>query len=242
MATIPIVNTVDKRRGMIAATVTMALLLLYLLLTTIEMADPPPKDPLVMAETIMPEEIDLKDYVIEGGANAGDPVDDVVKPPTPQTEKVLTNTTHETFTHESGQSTHTNAHNTTNTSSTSTPSDNPFGSGGQNGGSGPGSTFGTSTGPGSNGPGTGKGIVRKRLNDPVFDRVESNEYADIVLVVTIDDQGNIVNISCNHAKTTTTNQVLINRVMSEVKRQVKYNKDPGSAPAKVTFTATITPQ
>ncbi len=35
------------------------------------------------------------------------------------------------------------------------------------------------------------------------------------------------------AKTTTTNQILINKVINEVKKQVKYNKEPGAPLAKV---------
>lgn len=83
MATLPIVNTIDKRRGMTVALATMLLLIGYLLIATIEMADPPPKDPIVMAETIMPDEIILKDLVIEGGADSGSPTDDEVAPPYP---------------------------------------------------------------------------------------------------------------------------------------------------------------
>lgn len=243
MATIPIVNTVDKRKGIVAAILAMLLLLLYLLWETIEMADPPPKDPILVTETIMPEEIDLKDFVVEGGAAAGSPVqDDVVKPPTPQTEQVLTTNTPKDVSEPTGQSTHTNANNNTNTHSTSEQSSNPFGSGGTNGTTGSGGAFEGSNGPGVQGNGGGSGIERVRLNDPIVDHLESSEYATISLVLTIDAEGNIVNATCNKAKTTTTNQILINRVINEVKRQVKYNKDKGASLAKVSLTVQITPK
>lgn len=243
MATIPIVNTVDKRKGIIAAFAVMILLFLYLLWETIEMADPPPKDPIVVAETIIPEEIDLKDFVVEGGAASGSPTqDEVVKPPTPQTEQVLTSNAPKETKEPTGQSTHTNANNNSNTSSTSEQSSNPFGSGGSNGSNGPGGAFEGSNGPGVSGTGVGSGIERVRLNDPIVDHLESSEYATISLIITIDAQGNIVNATCNKAKTTTTNQILINRVINEVKKQVKYNKDPGASLAKVTLTVQITPK
>ncbi len=243
MATIPIVNTVDKRIGIAASVLAMLLLLLYLLLATLEKADPPPADPVVLAETEIPEEINLKDLVVEGGASSGSPTqDDVVKPPTPQTEQVLTTNNPSTHSEPSGQSTHTNAHNTTNTSSTTTQSNDPFGSGGNNGTTGPGGAFEGSNGPGVGGPGSGTGIERKRLNDPDIDHLESSEYATIMLIVTIDAQGNVIGAVCNKSGTSTTNQILINRVISEVKKQVKYTKDPGASPAKVSLTVKITPK
>lgn len=242
MATIPIVNTADKRKGIIAALITMSLLLLYLLLTTIPLADPPPPDPIVLGDTEIPDEIIMKDLVVEGGADAGSPTDDVVKPPTPQTEEVLTTQNESDYTEPTGQSSNTNANNQTNESSTTTQSNNPFGSGGDNGDTGSGNTFGNDQGVGTGNGGTGTGVERKRLNDPVFDHLESSEYATITLIVTIDAQGNIVSASCNYSKTTTNNQVMINRVINEVKKQVKYNKDPGSPLTKVPLTVKITPK
>lgn len=242
MAAIPIVNTADKRKGIITAIIVMTLVVLYLLLKTIALADPPPPDPVVLAETELPEELMFEVIEMSGGADAGSPTDDEVKPPTPQTEQVLTTTNESDYSEPTGNSTNTNANNQTNESSTTTQSNNPFGSGGNNGDTGSGNTFGNDTGVGTGDGGTGTGIVRKRLNDPVFDRLESNEYATITLVVTIDGQGNIVSASCNYSKTTTNNQVLINRVINEVKKQVKYNKDPGAPLAKVALTVKITPK
>jgi len=44
MATLPVVNELDKRKGILAAFVVMLLLFLYLYFTEILMADPPPRD------------------------------------------------------------------------------------------------------------------------------------------------------------------------------------------------------
>ncbi len=242
MATIPIVDTGDKRWGIAAAILLKAGLIAYLLLATLEKADPPPPDPVVMAETEIPEEIILENLIVEGGADAGSPTDDEIAPPTPQMEEVLTNDNSDR-TEPTGQSSNTNTNTpTNNNSSTTTQSSDPFGSGGDIGDNGSGDTFGQSSGVGTGGPGTGSGIKRVRLNDPVFDRLQSSERATITFVLTIDGQGNIVSATCNKAKTNTTNQILINRVRSEIQRQVKYNKDPGAPLTKVSITVDIYPK
>lgn len=242
MATIPIVDTADKRKGILAAIIAMIGLALYLLLTNIELADPPPKVPEVITETILPEEIDLKDFVVEGGANAGSPTDDKIAPPTPQTEQVVTTNKQSTFTHQSGQSTHTNANNSNNSASTTRPSDNPFGTGGENGTTGPGRTVGNSTGPGVDGPGSGSGIVRKLVTPPNVDHLEFSERATITFSVTIDAQGNVVRADVVYSKTTTNDQLVINKIRNEVLRQAKYNKDPGAALTKVILSVNVAPQ
>lgn len=242
MATIPVVNSIDRRKGAIAALITMLLVLLYLFFTTFEMADPPPQVYEVAAVTEFPEELILKDLKVEGGAQSGNPSDDPIDRPKPQTEQILTQNSNPESSVHSGQSTHTTAPHSTNTNSTTTQSNDPFASGGNNNGPGPGSTFGESTGPGKGGPGPGSGIDRVRLNDPVFDHLQSNEYATIALVLTIDAQGNIISAICNKATTSTTNQILINRVINEVKKQVKYNKDPGAPLTKVPLSVRIEPK
>lgn len=119
----------------------------------------------------------------------------------------------------------------------SDPFINPFGVGSGSSGSG--------DGVGDEGPYGSSQIHsstnRKRLNDPVFDGIVSEELATIHLILTVDDKGNVVNATCNQVKTTTSNQILINRVISEVKRQVKYNVDPGAPLTKVSFVIMISP-
>ncbi|MDA9169543.1 hypothetical protein N9O14_03145, partial [Crocinitomicaceae bacterium] len=59
MATLPIVNTFDKRVGVIASIVTMLLLFLLMLSITYEKADPPPEDiPINMSEPMDVTEIE----------------------------------------------------------------------------------------------------------------------------------------------------------------------------------------
>ena len=64
MATIPIARTIDKRKGAVASGVVMLLILIYLLLTTFEMADPAPKDPIMTTDTVIPEELVLKNLKV----------------------------------------------------------------------------------------------------------------------------------------------------------------------------------
>lgn len=238
MATIPIVNSADKRAGIITSAIAMLLLLLYLLFVTLEKADPPPPDPIVMTETIMPEEINLKDFVVEGAAGAT-PTNDPLDKPMPQTEKVITSNTPSSHSTATGQSTNTNANNNTNTSSSAAASNNPFGGGGA-GGTG-GTAFGESNGTGTTGGGPGGGIERKRLNNLSLDHLNFSEYATISLVLTLDSKGNITYVAENKSKTTTTNQVVINKVKAEVQRQLKYNEAPGSKADKVALDVKITP-
>lgn len=242
MASIPIVNTMDKRKGIAAAIVVMLLLLIYLLLATIPMADPPPKDDVLSVETQIPKEFILENLKVEGGSNAGTPSDDPISPPAPQTQKILTKKENPDTKTETGQANSTTASNSQNETSNQQVSNDPFASGGSTSGTGNGSTFGSSSGTGTGGAGSGSGIKRVRLNDPVFDHLESNEYATIVIVCTIDAEGNIVSASCNKSATTTTNQILINRVLYEVQKQVKFNKDPGAPLAKVSIPVKITPK
>lgn len=238
MATIPIVNTADKRAGIITSVITLGLLLLYLFLVTLEKADPPPADPILITETIMPPEIDLKNFVVEGAAGAS-ATDDPVKEPTPQTQEVITTNKPSTHTSPTGASTNTNANNNTNTSSSAAASNSPFGGGGAGGENG--TNFGHSTGPGNSGTGGGGGIDRVRLNKLNLDHLNFSEYATISLSLTLDSKGNVIAVTLVKAKTTTTNQIIINKVIAEVQRQLKYNEDPGSASTKVPLDVNITP-
>jgi len=226
MATLPIVNSIDKRKGIITAIFTMLLLLMYLWFTTFEMADPPPRDVIVEATAEFPEEIILKDLKIEGGSGAGKPSDAPIEEPKPKTEQVITKVENNDTQVNTGKANSTNSANSQNTNTTPTQSNDPFASGGNgNGGD-------SGTGTSGNG-GSGGGAVRIRQNAPIINGLRSNESVTIHLKLTLDAGGNVIAASNIKAKTTTTNQILINRVINEVKKQVKYNKEPGAPLAKV---------
>jgi|GEM_PF-5824634 len=108
---------------------------------------------------------------------------------------------------------------------TSNQDQNPFGSGGNSSGGG----FGNDDGGYSKGtgPGIGSGETRIRLNNPSVDHIESDVDVLINLKVTINEEGSIVS-AFSTSKTTTTDQRIINQVISAVKEQVKYSKSPGA--------------
>lgn len=236
MATIPIANTIDKRKGAIAAAIVLVLLLIYLLITTFEMADPPPKDPIMTTDTVIPEELVLKNLKVEGGSGAGSPSNDPIDDPKPVTQEVITGKNNPDTKVNTGKGKNTTDPNSKETNTTTQQSNDPFASGGNGKGNdgGNGKTFGNDSGSGTNGSGgNGNGDGRTRLNDPNVDDLQSNIDATIHLKLTIDAEGNVISATNIAAQTTTTNQILINRVIAEVKKQVKYSKDPGAALAKV---------
>lgn len=243
MATIPVVNTIDKRKGAIVALLSMLLLGLFLFLYTFEMADPPPVDEVVVAQMQIPEELDLKNFEVDGGAGSGSPKDAPVNNNLTQTEKVITKKDNPDTQVNTGESQNSNTHNSQNETPNPVQSDNPFASGGTGDGNegGQGNAFGSDTGIGDKGAhggsGTGKGRIRK--TDPVFTGLESNVDVIVSLKMTIDDQGNVIEAISIKAKTNTTDQRLINKVIESVKKQVKYNPEPGAQLAKVYMSVKI---
>lgn len=244
MATIPIVNTVDKRKGIITSIVVMTLLILYLLWYKFEKADPPPKDiPVQLAEPL--DITEIKNVTIAGGSGGGNPSDDPVTDPKPQTENILTSPNPQNTQENSGQANTTNSPNSQEDPANSQQSDNPFADGGQGGGDGGGTgdTFGgdSGTGTGGNG-GTGTGKGRVRLTHVSIDNLQYNSDEHIHFKLVIDAQGNVVQVYNIKGKTTTTDQILINKLKIAVKKQVKYNKQPGAPLATVFYSFKIDAQ
>ena len=240
MSSIPIVDKIDKRKGVIAALIGMLLLGIYFALISFQIADPPPQPVLVEVDTEIPL-IELKNLTVEGGAGSGSPSDAEVKPPKPKTEKIITKDESETEIN-TGEANTTNSPTSTETTSTTEQSNDPFSSGGSGNGDsgGEGNTFGGDSGKGTGGNGgNGSGKGRVRLVDPNISGVQSNVNATIYLKVTVDAQGNVIAAYNIKAKTTTTNQILINKVIYEVKRQTRYNEDPGAPLAKAYMTIQV---
>lgn len=245
MATLPpIVELADKRKGIIASFVVMLTLLIYLMLTSFEKADPPPVDiPLTVAEPL--DETIIEEFTIAGGAGGGEPNTSPVTDPKPQTEHVITNTNPNSQIN-SGNASSTNSPNSNNESSTTQQSNNPFASGGSGSGNsgGNGNTFGSDTGSGSGkgSGGNGSGAGRVRLNDVNINDLQYNSDETIALKLVIDAQGNVVQVYNIAGSTTTTDQILINKVKVAVKKQVKYNKQDGAPLATVFYTVRINAQ
>ena len=230
MATLPIVNTGDKRIGIVSAITLMAITFIILLLMTYEIPNPLPEFHKMPAMAQV-DQIVMKNLVVEAGGGGGTPTDAPKGPDVPQTDKVLTNTTKPSVTKvPTGQSNHTNANNNTNNASTNNPSNDPFGGGGSGGGpgSGNGPGFGNDSGSGS-GPGTiGFGKGRSRLSNVNVDNISIETDAKIYYKLTVDAEGNVVDFSHYASKTTTTDQTLINKIGYEIKKQVKFSRSPGS--------------
>lgn len=243
MARIPIADKFDNRKGAIAAFIGLAILVVYLGLISFQIADPAPQPVLVEVDTVIPEII-LKNLRVEGGSGSGSPSDDPIKPPKPKTEQVITKPDSEVEVN-TGEANTTNSPNSSETNSTTEQSTDPFATGGSGNGetAGSGDTFGGDSGTGVNGNGGGgSGKGRIRLIDPNISGINSNIKATIYLKLTIDAQGNVIAAYNIKAKTTTTNQILINRVIHETKKQTKYNPDPGSPLAKVYMTIEVKAQ
>lgn len=243
MIAIPIVNPADKRNGIIAAAITMALLFIYLYFTKVIMADPPPHEIPMKTETVI-DQLELENLKVEtGGSGTGSPNTDPIDEPKPQTQQIITKPRNPRTNTNTGQSSHTTAPNSQNSSSTTHQSNDPFASGGSGGGNqgGSGGQFGSDTGPGGTGPGGGggSGAGRTRLNDPNVEHIETSVNITVNLKLTINEDGNVVGATNISSKTTTTDQRIINQVISAVKNQVKYNKNPGSGLTNVYLTVKL---
>jgi hypothetical protein len=121
---------------------------------------------------------------------------------------------------------------------------NPFGTGGTGGGTGTGngpfSGDGSGEGDGGDGGGrgTGDGTNRVRLNNPVLDKFKTDVDIYVHLKLIINGDGKVESAKNIASKTTTTDQRIINGVISEVIKQVKYNKDK-NAGLQFTFVTCI---
>lgn len=236
-------ETNDRKVAIIASSVSLLLFIVIAIFTTFLVQPTVPEDipPLKSDEVVEEFMIDnVKMMEESGGQGGGTPSNDKVDVPKPQTEKYVTQHSSDTKVN-SGQSNNNTANNSNNTSSTTQHSNNPFGTGGDGGGTGSGSggKFGNDQGSGGPGPGgNGSGAGRVRLNDPKVDHIETNVNATIYLKLTINEDGNVVSASST-SKTTTTDQRIINQVISAVKSQVKYNKDEGAGLVSVYLTVKI---
>ncbi len=166
------------------------------------------------------------------------------KPEETKKSKEKTNSKIETKTHQAEAPLQTTT-TTINSSSHSndskmTSSDSPFGFGGrESNNTGDGNGYGVGIAdPG----GTGGGPRRVRLNEPNIENLNSDVDAKISLKLTIDAGGNVVHAQNIASNTTTTNQILINKVIDAVRKQVKYNKEPGAPLSTVFMTISIQAQ
>lgn len=69
-------------------------------------------------------------------------------------------------------------------------------------------------------------LDRIQINDPILPTYNTDVDLKVHLKLTVDGEGNVLSAICIKSKTTTTDQTIINDVIREVKKQVKYKKDP----------------
>ena len=176
-----------------------------------------------------------------GGAGGGTPTNDPIEQPKEQVQQVLTSKNGKTSV-KTGSSNKTNGNNPNNQASTSVQGNNPFGSGGSGNGNGAGN--GPFGGPGDgefgDGPsGAGDGKARTRLNDATLPSYDTDFDSKIHLKLSINSNGDVFAATCIKSKSTCTDQRIINQVIAEVMKQVKYKKDPGSGTVYAFYTVQI---
>lgn len=176
--------------------------------------------------------IDLQQLLVsDGGAEkgGGTPSNDERSEKMDQSEQMITYKGHEPLT--SGKSTHATGENPNNPASSPHKSSNPFGDGGIGGGKGggEGAFEGSKNGKGGEGDGEGEGYGdgkdRIRLNDPILPKYNTDIDLKIHLKLTINGNGDVTNAVCIKSKTTTSDQTIINDVVREAIKQIRYKKD-----------------
>ena len=239
----------DKKISALVSFLILGLMFLFLIITTIPQADPPIYEtvyPEVEMDMLIPMEAMELAETSGGGGGGGTPTNDRVDPiPREQSAKVLmsnSSTTDVKVT--SGSSNKTNSNNKTNTATSTEASTNYFGDGGSGSGKegGKGSGFGTDNGPGD-GPGSGPGSEgggggRVRYGNPNNDNIYSDEPQTIYLKLTVNAEGEVVG-GKSTSKTTTTDQRIINQVLTNVKSQVRYSKKAGASLEFVYLTVNV---
>ncbi|MDX1651770.1 MAG: hypothetical protein R3277_04705 [Brumimicrobium sp.] len=238
MAQVPIVRIEDNRKGIIVSILFLLITLFLLFFIKYHEPDPPKVTvpvPIIMAES------GIEDFEVSN-AGGGSPSENVnpVPDPQPSPKEQATQKEESPVKVPSGKG---NSNSQTNSQQESESS--PFsgsGSGGQ--GSGSGGGFGNDTGPGSGGgdPGTGGAGERVRLNNLRSNPDTPNDqHATIALKLIVDSRGAVVAASVIRDKTTTSNQRLIDEVISLVKKEVKYKEKPGARNETVYYTVKVTP-
>jgi len=231
----------DVKAGLVSAVASIILLMILLFLITYQIADPPAQDVVVRAEAVI-DEILLKDLKLESGSiGGGSPSDDRVDKPKEQIQEIITGKSKRSS-DKSGKSNKTNGNDAKNEASTTVQSQDPFGSGGSGGKNGAGN--GPFSGPGNSddgdgGLGKGNGESRVRTSNADLPQYDIDYESNIHLQLTVNANGEVVAAKCIKSKTTCYDQRIINQVINEVMRQVKYKKENGAGLVYTFYTVKI---
>lgn len=221
----------DHRRALYAVLVFLMLLILFFLLVSLEVPDPPLEEPIVeITFEDFPEELGSQP---EGGSqsnevspeevNVPDPIDPAPDIATQSDETVNVNSNPANG---SGQS-------ESNPNNNQPQVDNSFSFPGSGNGQGTGSgdQFGSGTGVGGNGSGNtpGDGTYnpnRKIVQPPSFD-ANAQEEGKIALDIYIDANGTVVKTKFKSSKSTSGSDYL-KKLAEKAARTMKYDKKPGA--------------
>ena len=231
----------DVKVGLVSALSAIFVLMILLFLITYQIADPPAQDVVVTAEAVI-DEILLKDLKLESGSiGGGSPSNDRVDKPKEQIQEIITGKSKRSS-DKSGKSNKTNGNDANNEATTTVQSQDPFGSGGSGGKNGAGN--GPFSGPGNSdsgegGLGNGDGKSRLRISNASLPLYDIDFDSNIHLQLTVNANGEVVAAKCIKSKTTCTDQRIINQVVNEVMRQVKYKKENGAGLVYTFYTVKI---
>jgi len=242
-------DKVERKKAVIiaASSIVVFLIVSYFVTFHIKPAIPVDLPPLNSDEVIEEFMIDNVELTSEdGGGGGGTPSNSPIDEPKEQTREYLTSNESDIKVN-SGKSQNQNSDSSKNKTSTSTQAQNYFNpSGGTGGkeGAGKGKFGGVGNGgEGENGPGAGGGGgTRVRLNDPTLPQYNTQYDSKVYLQLTINGNGEVVNAKCIKSKSTCSDQSIINDVIRQVIKQVKYKKDPNTALAITYITLNIDAQ
>jgi len=232
-------DKVERKKAVIIAfsSIVAFLILSYFITFHIKPAIPVDLPPLNSDEVVEEFMIDNVELTSEdGGGGGGTPSNSPIDEPKEQTREFLTSNDSD-FKVNSGKSQNQNSDSSKNKTSTSTQAPNYFNpSGGTGGkeGAGKGAFGGIGTG--------GGGGTRVRMNDPVLPQYKTEFDSKVYLQLTINGNGEVVNAKCIKSKSTCSDPSIINDVIRQVIKQVKYKKDPNTALAITYITLNIDAQ
>jgi hypothetical protein len=208
-----------------------------------QLVDTPPLRSDEVIEEFQIDNVELEEAA-GGSRGGGTPGSGRIAPPADQTERVATSSQSD-FSHNSGNSDNHNASNSNNTSSTTSRVTDPFsGSGGRGGGNGSGN--GPFGGPGrgngegdgiGNGRGSGKGRIR--INNVNLPKYENDFDCRIGFKVQVNSDGQVVGVRSIKSLTTCIDDRTINDIKERIKREVKYNKEPGAGIVEMDYTINL---
>ena len=83
---------------------------------------------------------------------------------------------------------------------------------------------------------------RVRMKEPDLSKIQSTIPATISLKLLVDENGNVVEAINDSKRTTTTDKMIIEKVIELVKKDLRYSREPGASLLQANFTVKIGPK